>query len=258
MIRLRVVAGLALVVFAISAAEAQQRRRERVPQGPQGQFEVEQVAISAGRLVITGRTARPNQVIELVSSGDKTASLPNRKFSFSLAYLPPTCKINLKVETDEVKDLLVAGCMPGAGKDGKDGTNGKDGKDGKDGRNGTDGITYGSLPGDGTTFRCWASDIVGLWFIRDYPGPNSRTVAHIVPDRSAGNRLNVTEPQDPLKTEKPDGPGVTQAAELDKDKLYIVNRETKARGSVRGEIAPDCKSIVWKGEGDAPARTWER
>src|SRR5262245_20495491 len=191
MARLRVIAASMLVVLATSSADAQQRRRDRAaPQGPQGQFEVEQVAISAGRLVITGRTARPNQVIELTNSGDKTASLPTRKFSFSLAYLPPTCKINLKVETDEVKDLLVAGCMPGAGKDGLDGKNGKDGKDGKDGRDGKDGIIYGSLPGDGTTFRCWASDIIGLWFIKDYPGPNSRTVAHIAPDRAAGNRLN--------------------------------------------------------------------
>jgi hypothetical protein len=52
---------------------------------------------------------------------------------------------------------------------------------------------------------------------------------------------------------------VTQSAEFDKDKLYILNRETRARAGVRGEIAPDCKSITWKGEGDSsPARIWER
>src|SRR5687767_6119131 len=121
MTKLGLLAGLALAAFVVSAAEAQQRQRERAA-GPQSKFDVEQVAISAGRLVITGRTARPNQVIELVNSGDKTASLPNRRFSFSLAYLPETCKINLKVEDDEIKDLLVAGCMPrGAGANGKDG-----------------------------------------------------------------------------------------------------------------------------------------
>src|SRR5215204_7022340 len=111
MAKLRVIAALMLVVLATSSVDAQQRRRDR-DAGPQGQFEVEQVAITAGRLVITGRTARANQVIELVNSGDKTASLPNRRFSFSLAYLPPTCKINLKVENDELKNLLVAGCLP--------------------------------------------------------------------------------------------------------------------------------------------------
>ena len=119
MTKLAVIAGLMLAVLATSAAEAQQRRRQQ-PAGPQGQFDVEQVAITAGRLVITGRTARPNQVIELVNSGDKTASLPNRRFSFSLSYLPETCKINLKVENDELKDLLVSSCIPrGAGAPGK-------------------------------------------------------------------------------------------------------------------------------------------
>jgi hypothetical protein len=258
MTKLAVIAGLTLAVLATVSADAQQRRRE--PAGPQGQLDVEQVAIAAGRLVITGRTARPNQVIELVDSGDKTASLPNRRFNFSLAYLPETCRINLKVENDELKDLLVSGCLPrSTGASGKDGKDGRDGRDGKDGKDGSEGIVYGSLPGDGTAFRCWTSDIIGLWFIKDYPAPNSRTVAHIAPDRTAGGtRLNLTEPQDPLKTEKRDGSGVTQSAEIDKDKLFIVNRETKARAGLRGEIAPDCKSIVWKGEGEAVLRTWER
>jgi hypothetical protein len=258
MIRGNVIAGLALVLIATDGVNAQQRRERAVPQG---QFEVEQVAITAGRLVITGRTVRPNQVVELVGSGEKTASLPNRKFSFSLGHLPETCKITLKVETDEIKDLLVTGCLPRGqgGAPGKDGRDGKDGKDGRDGKDGSEGVVYGSLPGDGTTFRCWTSDIIGLWFIRDYPGPNSRTVAHIAPDRRAGgNRLNVTEPQDPLKTEKPEGPGVTQAAEFDGYRLHAINRETGARSGLRGEIAPDCKSIVWKGDGDGPVRTWER
>ena len=113
MTKLAVIAGLMLAVLATSATEAQQRRQRAA--GPQGQFDVEQVAITAGRLVITGRTAKPNQVIELVNSGDKTASLPNRRFSFSLAYLPDTCKISLKVENDEIKDLLVSSCMPRGG-----------------------------------------------------------------------------------------------------------------------------------------------
>jgi hypothetical protein len=258
MTKLPVIAALVMVVLATSFAEAQ-RRRERERPGPQGRIEIEQVAITSGRLLITGRTARPNQVIELTNSGDKTASLPNRRFSFSLAYLPENCKIDIKVETDEVKDLLVTGCMVSGGKDGSDGKDGRDGRDGKDGKNGSDGITYGNLPGDGMAFRCWTSDIIGLWFIKDYPGPNSRTIAHIAPDPTAsGNRLKLTEPQDPLKMEKPEGPGVTQSAELDIGKLYIVNRETKARAGVRGEIAWDCKSIVWKSEGDGPVRTWER
>jgi len=256
MMKRGVFVGLALTVFAANATAAPRER------APAQQLQVDQIAIIGGRLVIAGRTAKPNQVIVLVNSGDKTASLPSRKFSFSLSYLPETCKIDLKVEGDEMKDLLVAGCMPQTviakdGKDGKDGKNGKDGKDGIDGKEGKDGMAYGSLPGDGTTFKCWPSDIVGLWFIRDYPSPNSRTVAHIVPDRVAGsNKLNLTEPQDPLKSDKPES--TTQWAEFDKDKLYILNRETKARAGLRGDVAADCRSIQWKGDGEGILRTWER
>ena len=260
MVKLPVIAGLVVVVLATSSAEAQRRRQRERPL-PQGQFEIEQVAITAGRLRITGRTARPNQVIELTNSGDKTASLPNRRFSFSLPYLPEACKVDLKVEADEIKDLLVTGCMPrgGAGPSGVSGKDGRDGRNGVDGKDGKDGIVYGNLPGDGTAFRCWTSDIIGLWFIKDYPGPNSRTVVHIAPDRAAdGSRLNVTEPRDPLKMEMPDGPSVMRSAEFDKDKLYVVNLETKERTGLRGEIAPDCKSIIWKIEGDVPVRAWER
>jgi hypothetical protein len=240
------VSGLVLAAFAANAAAAP---RERVV----AQMQVDQVAITGGRLVITGRTAKPNQVIVLVNSGDKTASLPTRKFSFSLSYLPPTCKIDLQVEAEEVKDLVVAGCVAGAAP-GRDGKDGKDGKEGKDGR---DGMAYGSLPGDGTTFKCWPSDIVGLWFIRDYPSPNSRTIAHIAPDRVAGgNKLNVTEPRDPLKADKPES--ATQWAEFDQDKLYILNRDTKARAGLRGDIAADCRSVHWKGDGETTVRIWER
>jgi heme O synthase-like polyprenyltransferase len=58
MSRLGVVAGLVLVVLATSAADAQ-RRRERERPGPQGQFEVEQVAITAGRLVTPAEPRGP-------------------------------------------------------------------------------------------------------------------------------------------------------------------------------------------------------
>ncbi len=76
-------------------------------------------------------------------------------------------------------------------------------KDGQ--RDEDDGITYGSLTGDNVTFKCWPSDIIGLWFIRDYPQPNARTIAHITPDRVAGgNKLTLTEPRDPLKADKPE------------------------------------------------------
>ena len=241
------VSGLALAGLTVNATAA-----PKAAAAP-AELVVDQVAIAGGRLLIAGRTPKPNQIVVLVATGDKTASLPTRKFNFSLSYLPENCKIDLKVEGDELKDVVVANCMPRpiAGKDGKDGKDGKNGTDGKDG------MAYGSLPGDGTTFKCWPSDIVGLWFIRDYPSPNSRTIAHLAPDRVAGgNKLNLTEPQDPLKAEKPEA--AMRWAEFDQDKIFVLNRETKARAGLRGDIAADCRSIHWKGENEATVRIWER
>src|SRR3954447_2559432 len=130
MLKVSAFTGLALTVIAAQAAAAP-RDRDRAT----GQLQIDQIEITGGRLVITGRTAKPNQVVLLVNSGDRTASLPSRKFSFSLSYLPEACKIDLKVEAEEVKDLLVTGCRPAAVsvKDGKDG---KDGRDGQNGQNG--------------------------------------------------------------------------------------------------------------------------
>jgi hypothetical protein len=263
MLKVGVLAGLALSVIVTEATAAPRRDRDRAAAG---QLQVDQIEITGGRLVITGRTAKPNQVVLLVNTGDRTASLPSRKFSFSLSYLPDSCKIDLKVEAEEVKDLLVTGCRSASvkdgkdgqdGKDGRDGVNGKDGQNGKDGRDGKDGITYGSLTGDNVTFKCWPSDIIGLWFIRDYPQPNARTIAHITPDRVAGgNKLTLTEPRDPLKADKPES--TTQWAEYDQDKIYVLDRQTKARLSVRGDVSADCRSIQWKADGEGSLRTWER
>jgi hypothetical protein len=50
---------------------------------------------------------------------------------------------------------------------------------------------------------------------------------------------------------------VTQSAEFEGARLYIVSRETRARNGVRGDVAADCKSIVWKSEAGM-LRTWER
>src|SRR5215475_5925794 len=131
MFKVCTLAGLALAIVA-TQADAAPRRRDR--DRTAGQLQIDQVEITGGRLVISGRTAKPNQVVLLVNSGDRTASLPSRNFSFSLPYLPEACKIDLKVETEEVKDLVVGSCTPPSVKDGKDG------KDGQDGRNGTNGI----------------------------------------------------------------------------------------------------------------------
>jgi hypothetical protein len=49
-----------------------------------------------------------------------------------------------------------------------------------------------------------------------------------------------------------------RSAEFQDAKLYVLDRETRARTAVRGDVSPDCRSIVWKGERDAVLGTWER
>jgi hypothetical protein len=253
------VAAVAFVLGIAGTASAQE-------------LKIEKAVVAAGKLVVTGTTAKPNQVVEIVNTGDRTISLRNRRFGFSLAYLPDDCILQLKVENEQVEGIVVTGCLRRgnngkdgrdgkdgmAGRDGKDGKDGRDGKPGKDGKDGKDGFVYGSLAGDGTTFKCWPSDLIGLWFIRNYPSRNSRTIAHIVPDRAPGSStLKLTEPDDPLRAEKPEGPALTRSAEFDGEKLYVLDRDSKRRNGVQGEMAGDCKSIVWR-KADAMLHTWER
>lgn len=219
MTRLSVLLSCALVVFVALPAKAQfqdfqdqsvtPRRkaaaRTRAPRVVPTEFIIDEAIIKGGQLLVTGRTAKPSQVVEILDTGDKTISLPTRRFSFSLTYMPESCRIQVRADAETLKDQVVSDCIR-RGAPGKDGIAGKDGRDGKDGfvgRDGRDAFIYGSLPGDGAANACWPSDIIGLWFIKDYPGPNSRTIAHIVPDRAAGgNRMQVTEPDDPLKSGK--------------------------------------------------------
>jgi hypothetical protein len=256
-----VMTGLLCLAVAAGTADAATKKRKaskahketasEAP-APAGPPQIEQATITGGRLVISGRTTGPNQVVTLVGPGDKTASDNSRRFRFDLSYLPETCKVSLQVESATLNDYIVSSCAP-RGKDGADG------KPGQDGKSAEAGFSYGSLGGDGTTFKCWLSDVVGLWFIKDYPTPNARTIAHIVPDGFArSNKVNLTEPDNPLKTEQPDGPGVTQWAEFDGSTLYVLNRTTKNRLGMRGDISPDCRSIVWRGAGDGNTRRWER
>jgi hypothetical protein len=254
-----VAAALLCVAFAATATAAPKKKRTReakppvvVDTSPQVPPQIEQATIASGKLVVTGKTDKANQVVVLVNTGDKAVTGSARTFRFELAYLPDTCKVSVKVESLASPDFIVSLCAPR----GKDGANGQDGKDGK---SGGAGFAYGTLGGDGTAFKCWLSDVVGLWFIKDYPTPNSRTIAHIAPDGIAGsNKVNITEPDNPLKTEQPNGPGVTQWGEFDGSTIYILNRTTNNRLGMRGDISPDCKSILWRGAGDGNIRRWER
>jgi hypothetical protein len=73
-------------------------------------LDLDTVAIEGGKLVITGKTAKAREEVELVNTGDKVKSAASRRFRFSLSYLPETCKVDLKAEGKTTKDLLVGNC----------------------------------------------------------------------------------------------------------------------------------------------------
>lgn len=73
-------------------------------------LELYDAKIESGKLLITGRTDKSNQTVELVGSGEKIKSNASRRFRFSSSYLPETCKIELKGEGETLRDLLVANC----------------------------------------------------------------------------------------------------------------------------------------------------
>ena len=71
-------------------------RRAQTPRAPRApELTIDEAAIKGGQLMVTGRTAKPSQVVEIVETGDKTISLPSRRFSFSLSYMPENCRIQL-------------------------------------------------------------------------------------------------------------------------------------------------------------------
>ena len=73
-------------------------------------LDLDTVAIQGGKLVITGKTTKPGQEVEIVGPGDKVKSSSSRRFRFSLSYLPETCKLDLKAGDETAKDLIVANC----------------------------------------------------------------------------------------------------------------------------------------------------
>jgi hypothetical protein len=75
-------------------------------------LELDVATIQGGKLVVTGRTTKANQEVELVNSGDKVKSSSARRFRFALSYLPETCKLDLKAGTEALSDQLVANCGP--------------------------------------------------------------------------------------------------------------------------------------------------
>jgi len=85
---------------------------------------------------------------------------------------------------------------------------------------------------------------------------NSRTIAHIVPDRAiGGNKLSLTEPDDPLKAERPEGPALTRSAEFDGESegellSKLAAFEDKARRENLGYavlrlVSPSDQKRVW-------------
>ncbi|MGO3930072.1 collagen-like protein, partial [Rhodopseudomonas pseudopalustris] len=75
-------------------------------------LELDSLSIESGRLLIIGKTTKPNQEVEVVGTGDKVKSSSSRRFRFALSYLPETCKIDLKSGAETLTDRLIANCGP--------------------------------------------------------------------------------------------------------------------------------------------------
>ncbi len=103
--------------------------------GTASALDLDEVAIQGGKLVITGRTSKPNQEVVVIGSGDKAQSSSSRRFRLSLSYLPENCKLDLQAGSELAKDLLVANCGP-RGPKGEAGAKGEPGPRGEAGPQG--------------------------------------------------------------------------------------------------------------------------
>lgn len=97
MARRSILVGAAILAMTSGAASA---------------LEIDRLAIESGKLVITGKTTKAGQEVEVVGTGDKAKSSSSRRFKFSLSDVPETCKLDLKSGTETLTGLLVANCGP--------------------------------------------------------------------------------------------------------------------------------------------------
>lgn len=100
-------------------------------------IETREVRITAGELVVKGRTAQANQQVTL-DGKFAAVSGANRTFEFRLAYHPPSCMIGLQTEA-ETRQAVVEGCGQ-RGPSGERGTPGERGPPGEKGLAGERGV----------------------------------------------------------------------------------------------------------------------
>jgi hypothetical protein len=100
-------------------------------------IETREVRITAGELVVKGRTAQANQQITL-DGKFAAVSGANRTFEFRLAYHPASCMIGLQTEA-ETREAVVEGCGQ-RGPSGERGAAGERGPPGEKGMAGEKGV----------------------------------------------------------------------------------------------------------------------
>ena len=99
-----------LSCFAIFAAEGARSAAEGRAANEAG-LTIDLVAIAAGRLVITGSTAKRDMKVTIVGTDFSTRSAADKSFRFEVAYRTPDCWVTLSTKTGAV-DLLVSDCGP--------------------------------------------------------------------------------------------------------------------------------------------------
>ena len=107
-------------------------------------LKLQTVTIAAGKLVVTGTTARPRVRVTIPGTSFQTTSNARSEFSFNILFRPDNCRLTLATNTG-VTTALVSLCGP-QGKKGARGLTGLTGPEGPDGLTGPEGPIRPSGP----------------------------------------------------------------------------------------------------------------
>lgn len=128
--------AVALALSTVASAQEGQRgasQARRPAPAARALLDVSDARIANGRLIVTGRTTRPNQEVTL-DQEFKVTSGPRGLFRFEVVHYPAGCVVTVALGTDEAKALVAQCGAPGpAGPAGEAGPAGPPGPQGAPG-----------------------------------------------------------------------------------------------------------------------------
>ena len=100
----------ALLVAALTAWPAHAAAPSAAePPTATADFDATLLTMSGNRLVITGTTASVSVLVRIAGTSFSTRSTTEKRFSFNVAYSPPTCVVTLATDLSQ-RRFLVANC----------------------------------------------------------------------------------------------------------------------------------------------------